>query len=114
MSLGGGVSKMSGYRDLTPRDVASERGRARFIDVREPHEYTGELGHIAGTELVPVAQVERASASWNKEQRIVLVCRSGARSGRMAAHLVSSGFKDVINLAGGMLAWNAGGLPVER
>jgi rhodanese-related sulfurtransferase len=114
MSLGGSVSGTSGYRDLTPRDVASERGRARFVDVREPHEYVGELGHIAGAELVPVAQVEGACPAWNKDQRIVVICRSGARSGRMAALLVSLGFKDVINLAGGMMAWNAAGLPVER
>jgi rhodanese-related sulfurtransferase len=94
--------------------VAKELGRARFIDVREPHEYTGELGHIAGSELVPMAQVEQASRDWPKDQRIVLVCRSGARSGRMAGYLVTAGFKHITNLTGGMIAWGAAGLPVER
>lgn len=102
------------YRDLDPGEVAAERGRARFIDVREPAEFTGELGHIAGSELVPLGGLERAARGWSHEQRIVLVCRSGARSGRAASYLAASGFKDVINLSGGMIAWNDAGLPIER
>ena len=104
----------SGYREAPPSEVAKEMGRTRFIDVREPHEYTGELGHVPGSELVPMATVEQASRGWPKEQRIVLVCRSGARSGRVAGYLVTAGFTDVTNMTGGMLGWNAAGLPVKR
>jgi rhodanese-related sulfurtransferase len=43
-----------------------------------------------------------------------MVCRSGARSGRAAAALLGMGFTDVTNLTGGMLAWNAAGLPVVQ
>ena len=102
------------YRDQSPLEVAAERGRARFIDVREPYEFTGELGHVPGSELVPLAGLERAARGWSHEHRLVIVCRSGARSGRAAAYLASVGFKDVINLAGGMIGWNEAGLPVER
>jgi rhodanese-related sulfurtransferase len=42
------------------------------------------------------------------------VCRSGGRSGRVAAYLASEGFTRVMNMVGGMLSWNAARLPVER
>jgi len=103
-----------GFREIEVTRLAAVRGTARLIDVREPSEYRAELGHIAGTELVPLATVEQAAKSWDREQEIVLVCRSGGRSGRAAAALAAMGFKHVINMAGGMLAWNAAGLPVER
>jgi rhodanese-related sulfurtransferase len=43
-----------------------------------------------------------------------LICRSGNRSGKAAALLASKGFKDLVNMAGGMLQWNALGLPIEK
>jgi rhodanese-related sulfurtransferase len=103
-----------GYREALAVDAVEGLGQARFVDVREPHEFTGELGHLEGSELVPLATVEAASASWDKDAELVLVCRSGARSGRIAAVLVSKGFTKVINLKGGMLAVHAAKLPFVR
>jgi rhodanese-related sulfurtransferase len=88
--------------------------RVRIVDVREPHEFTGELGHLARAELVPMAQVIAAAATWDRTAELVLVCRSGNRSGRVAAALAAAGFTHVINMDGGMLAWNAASLPVVR
>ena len=99
--------------EITPSSVAAAGARFRIIDVREPAEFTGELGHVAGAELVPLATVESAARGWDKEQEIVMVCRSGARSGRAAALLASMGFRHVMNMTGGMLAWNEARLPVE-
>jgi rhodanese-related sulfurtransferase len=45
---------------------------------------------------------------------MVMICRSGNRSGRAAQALASIGFSRVMNLTGGMLAWNAAGLPIEK
>lgn len=104
----------AGYRDIDPARVAAALGKVRVVDVREPAELTGELGHAPGIEPVPLATVEGAAGTWDKEQEIVLVCRSGARSGRAAALLTSMGFRHVMNMVGGMIAWNAAGLPVER
>lgn len=104
----------AGYRDVTPAATHAARGRVRLIDVREPHEYTGELGHIAGAELVPLATVASQAHAWDKNAEIILICRSGARSGRAAEALVAAGFRRVMNMAGGMLAYNAAHLPVER
>jgi rhodanese-related sulfurtransferase len=105
----------AGHRDIDPASVARAAGsKVRLIDVREPHELTGELGHIAGVESVPLSSVESASRAWDKEQELVLICRSGGRSGRAATALASLGFARVMNMVGGMLAWNDARLPVER
>ena len=103
-----------GYRDVSPAATVAARGAARLIDVREPHEYTGELGHVPGSELVPMDRVAAASHTWDPQAEIILICRSGARSGRAAQALVAAGFRRVMNMAGGMLAYNAARLPVER
>jgi sulfur-carrier protein adenylyltransferase/sulfurtransferase len=104
-----------GHRDIDPARLAPASSKVRLIDVREPDEYTGELGHISGAELVPLATVEGAAKGWeNREQEIVMICRSGARSGRAATLLTSMGFRHVMNMTGGMIAWNAAQLPTER
>ena len=103
-----------GYRDATVADVFAAKGHVRMIDVREPDEYTGELGHIEGAELVPLATVAGAAQSWDRQDALVLVCRSGGRSGKAAATLASMGFTQVVNMSGGMLAVNAAKLAVVR
>ncbi len=104
----------AGYRDVSPAALFDAQDRVRMVDVREPHELVGELGHIRGVERVPLATVPARAAAWPKGDEIVVVCRSGARSGRAAELLVAGGFRNVMNLAGGMLAYHAAGLPVER
>ena len=102
---------MATVKLASPHDVNRLRGAVKLIDVREPHEYTGELGHIPEAELVPLATVPTAATAWDKNAPIVCICRSGARSGRAAEALVAQGFADVTNMTGGMIAWNAEGLP---
>lgn len=105
-----------GYREATPEAVAAHRGAVHVVDVREPDEFVGELGHVEGAELVPLGTVEATAknAAWPKDETLVMVCRSGGRSGRASAALAKLGYGRVINLAGGMLAWNRHGLPVSR
>ena len=102
------------WTESVDRVSAYVRDHVRLIDVREPHEYVGELGHIAGAALVPLATVAAAATAWDRDADIILICRSGARSGRAAEALVTAGFRRVMNMAGGMLAYNAAQLPVER
>ncbi len=101
----------SGYRELVPVHARAVLDQVRIIDVREPDEYAGELGHIAGAELVPLASLPATAGDWDRHQPVLVVCRSGGRSGRAASWLVSSGFTSVINLAGGMIGWNEHRLP---
>jgi rhodanese-related sulfurtransferase len=62
---------------------------------------------------VPLAELEGARFKLPINRRIVCVCRSGSRSKRATAELVQMGF-DAVNMAGGMRAWVAQGLPVVR
>lgn len=103
-----------GHRDVTPAQLAAHEGAIRVIDVREPEEFTGELGRVRGALLAPLATVDAAAASWPKDEAIVLVCRSGRRSAQAAEGLARAGFAQPMNMVGGMLAWNEAGLPVER
>lgn len=103
-----------GYRDLTPQAVHAARGKVRIVDVREPHELTGELGHIPEVEPAPLATVGARAGAWPRDEDIVLVCRSGGRSARAAEALAAAGFRRVMNLAGGMLAYRAAGYPVTH
>ncbi|MCE9668660.1 rhodanese-like domain-containing protein [Myxococcus stipitatus] len=105
----------AGYRDVDAHPLAAERPAGlALVDVREPAELDGILGHIEGVRPVPLAHVKSSAALWPREQEVVLICRSGARSGKAAAQLVELGFTRVMNLRGGMLAWNTASLPVVR
>jgi glyoxylase-like metal-dependent hydrolase (beta-lactamase superfamily II)/rhodanese-related sulfurtransferase len=87
-----------------------------ILDVRERHEYTGELGHIRGSTLVPLRELaDRVNELQSqKTGPTVVVCRSGVRSTTAAAILEGLGFDQVYNLHGGMVDWNDRRLPVER
>lgn len=83
----------------------------RVIDVREEEEYVGELGHIPQSRLIPLKklQYEIDALGLEKDEPIVVVCRSGVRSTTAAAILTGMGYTRVSNLKGGMLAWNEAG-----
>lgn len=86
----------------------------RIIDVREPHEFNGELGHIGGAHNVPYAEIAQAALDWRRDTPLLLVCRSGRRSRGVAQTLAARGYTRVYNLSGGMLDVQGSGHPVER
>lgn len=92
--------------EISVGDLAGEHDY-RVIDVREPHEYHGGLGHIPGAELVPLQSLPSAAAEWDRGERLAIVCHSGARSMRAAQYLMGEGFGHVVNVAGGTMAWAA-------
>jgi len=87
-----------------------------LIDVRTQPEYTGELGHIKGTVLLPVQDITSWISNYenDKDKEIIMICRSGNRSGRATQYFLDNGFKDVYNMEGGMIGWNKAGYPVEK
>jgi len=103
----------AGIWELQPDWVADNPGRAQLLDVREPAEFTGSLGHIAGARLVPLGSLMQRTSEIEKDRPVVVVCRSGARSAHATLMLRNAGFAKVANLAGGMLRWRAQRLPVE-
>jgi len=100
--------------EVPPEWVASRVGQVRVVDVREPDEWSGPLGHIAGAELVPLSKVADVATRWDPGEPVVLLCRSGGRSGKAALGLIERGFAKVASMKGGMTRWNASRLPVER
>ena len=114
MSLFTSSPKRSTVHTLTPEQLARTTPRPRIVDVREPDEFNGELGHIPGAELVPLATLEGAARDWPRDVPLVVACRSGARSAKGAALLVQLGFQHVTNLEGGTQAHVSAGFPIER
>ncbi|MCP4329265.1 MAG: MBL fold metallo-hydrolase [Alphaproteobacteria bacterium] len=84
----------------------------QILDVREPDEFEGPLGHIKGARLVPLGQLAEQTDQLARDKPVVAVCRAGGRSAQATVILQRAGFGDVANLAGGMLRWRAQGLPV--
>lgn len=92
-----------GIAEIDPRTLSAQP-RHRLIDVREPNELAGDLGALPHAELVPLATVEHTAVAWDRDEPLVVVCRSGRRSGRAVKALQQLGFRNVVNLRGGMLA----------
>ncbi|MEM9561510.1 MAG: rhodanese-like domain-containing protein [Actinomycetota bacterium] len=76
----------------------------QLIDVREPDEVAG--GTLPGAVNIPLGDLPTRVGELDQARRVVLLCRSGGRSTKAAEFLTASGFGDVVNLAGGMLAWD--------
>ncbi|MDH5670704.1 MAG: rhodanese-like domain-containing protein [Myxococcales bacterium] len=104
----------AGVPELPAEWLAEHLREVRIIDVREADEFEGELGHIEGAELVPLAGLGNAMGGWERDKPIVVVCRSGGRSAQAALILEKAGFDCVANLAQGMIGWRAGELPPAR
>lgn len=73
-----------------------------ILDVREPHEY--QICNIQGT-LIPLGELQRRVGELDPTRETIVHCRSGARAADACQFLINSGFKNVKNLAGGILAW---------
>lgn len=88
-----------------------DREQVLVLDVREPWEY--DEGHIPGVTLIPMGEVAQRLDEIPTDRPVVVTCRSGNRSGQVAALLRARGYDNIHNMAGGILAWEAAGLPVE-
>jgi rhodanese-related sulfurtransferase len=94
--------------EISVHDLAALGDSARIVDVREPNEW--EAGHIGHARLVPLASVPDRVGEFDGDPTYV-VCRSGGRSGRACEYLGAEG-RNVVNVAGGMLAWADAGFDV--
>lgn len=89
-----------------------DRDDVVVLDVREQWEY--DEGHIPGVVHIPMNDIPGRIAEIPTDQTVIVSCRSGNRSGQVASFLRNEGFTNIHNLNGGILAWQAAGLPVER
>ncbi len=102
---------------ITPEEahkkISEDKGKnTLIIDVREPHEFNGNLGHIENAKLIPIRllPLKIADLEAYKDKDIIAVCHSGARSYSACSMLKRHGFDKVYNLKGGMLLWKKSGL----
>jgi sulfur dioxygenase len=113
------LTELNHVRQLGADEVdamLASAGPPLLLDVREPNEYRGELGHIAGSVLIPLRELASRAGELDEHRGrpIIAVCRSGVRSTTAAAMLCGLGFERVYNLKDGMVDWNDRKLPVER
>lgn len=95
-----------GVMDIDPRELAKKKDQVVLIDVRQPEEYTGDLGHIPGSQLMVLDTLPEHMNEIPRNQTVVFVCRSGGRSARAASLAMEYGLTNVYNLKGGMILWN--------
>jgi sulfur-carrier protein adenylyltransferase/sulfurtransferase len=74
----------------------------QMIDVRESHEF--EAGHIEA-ELIPMNTIPQNLQKISKDKKVIMICRSGNRSGNVIRFMEGQGFENLYNLKGGLLAW---------
>jgi rhodanese-related sulfurtransferase len=100
--------------DLTPEQLAErlKAGNIRLIDVRTDEEVAA--GMIPGAEHIPLDQFDPAKLGANDGREVVLYCRSGRRSTMAGDKLSAALGKPVEHLAGGILAWEEAGQPLEK
>src|SRR5579859_1539078 len=92
--------------EITPRDLKSrlDRGDDLFIlDVREPHEF--QICNLKG-HLIPLGELPRRIHELDSSREIIAHCRSGKRSAEAVDFLRKAGFRKILNLKGGILAWS--------
>ncbi|MFC4636744.1 rhodanese-like domain-containing protein [Deinococcus hohokamensis] len=99
-------------------EVTPQEGQRRvqqgalLIDVREQNEY--DEVHAEGAQLIPLSEFEARAGELPRDRELVMICRSGARSARAGQFLLDQGHTQVVNLAGGTMAWVDAGLPSVR
>ena len=91
-------------------EVAIREGGVQLVDVRDAEEH--EAGHIAGDRHIPFDRLKDEVDSLDRDQPVLLYCRSGERSGAAAEALRASGW-DANSIEGGLLDWVDRGLPLE-
>ena len=103
----------AGIWEIDPHGLEEHAGGVQILDVREPSEFDGPLGHIHNARLIPLGELAERAGELAHDRPIVAVCRAGSRSAQATVILREIGFSDVANLAGGMLRWRAEGHIVE-
>lgn len=88
-----------------------DRDDVYLLDVREQFEYDEK--HIPGVNLLPITEIEGRVDEVPTDKTVLVTCRSGNRSNQVTQFLRQNGFDNVHNMAGGIIAWEEAGYPVE-
>ena len=88
----------------------AQKNKYTILDVRTIEEF--DMGHLDSAVLIPVDDLEARFGELDKNKPVIVYCRSGRRSAKAAAILVSNGFSSVYDMTGGIDAWTGSGYPV--
>lgn len=106
-------SSATNIKEVSPIEAqrAVSKAYSQFIDVRTPEEYAG--GHAARAENIPLDTLNAGFDKLEKSEPVYVICQTGNRSKKAADILKEAGFKNVQNVTGGTVAWQAAGLQME-
>lgn len=107
-------NKGGGFKEVTVQQAQEmlKSGEAVLIDVREPYEYT-EI-HAKDARLMPLSTFPQHLNEIPQDKDVLLICRSGARSGQAAMIASQAGLTRLYNVQGGTLSWVQAKLPTEK
>ena len=90
------------------------RSKATVVDVREAAEFA--TGHLPEAKNIPLGELSSRIGELEKfkSKSVIVVCKTGARASSAAAKLATAGFTNVVNLDGGIAAWQKSGLPLAK
>lgn len=113
-----GLELMSGLAFATPVTTYEEvtaglqKGAILLIDIREPDEFSA--GHVPGAVNMPLSSLAPSAVPKPADKTVVIMCRSGSRSGRLAAALTAIGRSDVVDYSGAIIDWTRRGGPLAQ
>ncbi len=95
------------FKDLNPAEVKQileNKSGTRLIDVREEWEH--KIAHLEGSELMPMSNFIQHMNELGKDDELIFYCHTGVRSANICSYLADKGFRNLINLKGGIEAWS--------
>uniref|UniRef100_A0A831UEU0 Rhodanese-like domain-containing protein n=1 Tax=Geobacter metallireducens TaxID=28232 RepID=A0A831UEU0_GEOME len=105
----------AGHRDIRSGEAKSllaAKKNAFLLDVRTPAEF--RQGRLQGAVLIPISEVERRLGEIPRNRPVVVYCAVGSRSGLVAGFLAQKGYREVYNMADGIVGWYRNGFPIIR
>jgi len=108
-------SRGQNYAAIAPQEAIRLMNHgAAVIDLRDKEAFTA--GHVTGARHLTAEQIANAAETLkkHKEKPVVIYCESGSNATRVVKQLQAGGFTKVFNLRGGLAAWRAEGLPLQR
>lgn len=106
------MNQAAGIPTVDVQEASRRRAEALIVDVREPHEFAAvRLDDVAH---LPMSTFAARMDELPRDRPILVMCAAGSRSAAVTGHLLRNGWTDVSNVAGGIDAWQAAGLPVRR
>lgn len=93
------------------RALLAKNAKMVVLDVRTPEEY--RQAHLKGSLLIPLGELGRRVQEIPRDRPVLVYCAVGARSQTAASFLSSKGYRDVYNMADGIVGWYKNGLPLQ-